>query len=246
MARFRADEAENYGGQGGGGFFGIQKNKGVKQVRFMYDSIADVEGMSVHKIKLDGKDRYVNCLRAYNEPVDNCPFCREKMAPLAKLFIPVYNIDEDAVQIWDRGKTMFEKMSSLCSRYAKKCHLVNNIFEVERHGEPNDKKTTYEIYQIDEDDTELADLPELPEILGKLVLDKTADDMEYYLEEGDFPPTDDDAEDEAPRRRGRDAEGVRDAEELPPSRRRDGSSERTSGRRTPASSRRDKSNEDDF
>lgn len=225
MARFNASESSHYGGQGGTGFFGIQTDKEVKQVRFMYDRVEDIEGMSVHKVEVNGKDRYVNCLRAYNEPVDNCPFCREKKPVQARLFIPLYNIDEDAVQIWDRGKTMFQKMTSLCARYATKNNLVNNIFEIERNGKTGDKKTTYEIYQVDKDDTEIADVGEVPEILGGFVLDKTAEDMEYYLEQGQFPPTDDEA-DEMPIRR-RDAKPV----------------ERSEGRRTPARRRND---EDSF
>lgn len=232
MARFRADEADNYGGQGGGGFFSIQNDKEVKQVRFMYDKVEDIEGMSVHKIKLDDKDRYVNCLREYNQPVDDCPFCREKIPVQARLFIPVYNMDEDTVQIWDRGKTMFAKMTSLCSRYATKCNLVNNVFEIERNGKPKDTKTTYEIFQVDRDDTELADLGEIPTVLGGIVLDKTAEDMEYFLEADEFPPTSDDSDDEPVRRRD-----SRDSE------RRDNSKKET-GRRTPANSRR--RNEDSF
>ena len=226
MARFKADEVDNYGGQGGGGFFSIQKDKEVKQVRFMYDSVNDVEGYAVHKVKIDGKDRYVNCLRSYNEPVDNCPMCRDKIPVQARLFIPVYNIDEDAVQVWDRGKTMFEKITGLCARYGTKESFVSHIFEVERHGKANDKKTTYEIFEVDSDDTQLSDLPELPEIVGGVVLDKTADDMEYFLAEGEFPPTDDDKDDpdEEPVRR-RDAKPSRE-------------SSRDTGRRTPARSGR--------
>ena len=195
MARFRAGEEEHYGGQGGGGFFSIANDKEVKRVRFLYNGIEDVEGMSVHKIKVDDKDRYVNCLREYNQPVDMCPFCREKYPVQARLFVPLYNADEDAVQIWDRGKTMFQKIASVCSRYANKNHLVNNIFEIERNGKPKDQKTTYELYQVDKDDTEISDLcEELPKILGGLVLDKTADDMEYFLIEKDFPPAEDEEE----------------------------------------------------
>ena len=229
MARFKADQADNYGGQGGGGFFSIQNDKEVKQVRFMYDTVEDIEGMSVHKIKIGDKERYVNCLREYNEPVDNCPFCREKMPVQARLFIPVYNIEEDAVQIWDRGKTMFQKMTSLCSRYATKNNLVNNIFEVERNGKPKDQKTTYELYQVDKDDTEIADLGDLPQILGGVVMDKSYDDMEYYLEEGEFPPTEDDNDAGVKRRESRSNSRDR---------------ERESTRRTPANSRRSK--EDTF
>jgi len=231
MARFSADQADNYGGQGGGGFFSIQNDKQVKQVRFMYDKVEDIEGMSVHKVELNGKDRYVNCLREYNDPIDTCPFCREKKPVQARLFIPVYNLDEDAVQIWDRGKTMFQKMTSLCSRYATKNNLVNNIFEVERNGKPKDQKTTYEIYQIDKDDTEIADLGELPKVLGSLVMDKTAEDMEYYLEQGEFPPNDNESEDERPIRR-------RDADDS-------GRESRRAERRTPANNGR-RRNEDSF
>ena len=43
MARFKAEDVNNYGGQGGSGFFGIAKNKEVKQVRFMYNTVDDIE-----------------------------------------------------------------------------------------------------------------------------------------------------------------------------------------------------------
>lgn len=240
MARFKADEASNYGGQGGSGFFGLANDKETKQVRFMYNRVEDIEGMSTHKVQVGDKERYVNCLRSYNEPLDNCPFCREnketKKYPVqARLFIPVYNLEEDAVQIWDRGKTMFQKMTSLCSRYATKHDLVSNIFEIERNGKPKDTNTTYEIYFVDEDETKLEDLPEVPEILGGIVLDKTADDMEYYLETGEFPPTDDEEEQPVRRRESSRASSRESAKPV--------SRERETTRRTPARGRR---NEDTF
>lgn len=226
MARFNASESSNYGGQGGGGFFGISEDKGIKKVRFLYNNEEDIEGFSVHKVEVDGKERYVNCLRSYKDPIDACPFCREHIKTQVKLFVPVYNIDEDAVQIWDRGKKMFEKMSSLCSRYASKDNLVNHIFEVERHGKPKDTATTYEIYEVEKDDTELEDFEDIPNILGGLVMDKSADDMEYFLESKEFPPEDE--EDVKPRRRGssRRDDTEEEAEEEKPSR-------RTPQRRTP-------------
>ena len=229
MARFNASESANYGGQGGGGFFGISEDKGVKRVRFLYNNEDDVEGFSVHKVKIGDKERYVNCLRTYKDPIDNCPFCRNRESTQVKLFIPVYNIDEDQIQIWDRGKKMFEKMSSICSRYAKKDNLVQHIFEVERHGKPKDTSTTYEIYEVESDDTQLDDFEDIPKILGGLVLEKSAEDMEYYLEAGEFPPEDD--SEEMPKRRGssrRNEESEDDEEEERPTRR---ESRRTPSRR---------------
>ena len=228
MARFNAKESENYGGQGGGGFFGISEDKGVKRVRFLYNNEDDIEGFSVHVVEVNGKERYVNCPRTYKDPIDMCPFCREKVKTQVKLFIPVYNVDEDAVQIWDRGKKMFEKMSALCTRYAKKENLVQHVFEVERHGKPKDTGTTYEIFEVDSDDTQLEDFEDIPKILGGLVLDKSADDMEYYLESKEFPPEEDE-EEEKPRRRGssrrQEAEEDTEEEERPA---------RRTERRTPA------------
>lgn len=190
MARFHAEEAEKYGGQGGAGYFSLKNDKDVARVRFMYNGIDDVVGYAVHQVEIDGKKRWVNCLREYNEPVDNCPFCRKRMYTSAKLFIPLYNIDEDKVQIWERGKKFISKISSLCARYPD---VVSHIFEIERNGKKGEQTTTYEIYEVGKDDTTLEDLPEVTDPLGTLVLDKSSDDMEFYLENGYFPPTGDDA-----------------------------------------------------
>lgn len=223
MARFNVNDSEHYGGSGGSGFFKISNDKEVARVRFLYEGIDDVEGYAVHRVQIGMKDngkpdyRYVNCLREYNQPVSECPFCRDGIPQMAKVFVPLYNIDQDQIQVWDRGKTFFSKLSGLCSRYK---NLVSHICEIERHGKPGDTSTTYEIYEVDSDDSSLEDF-EVPQILGKIVLDKTAEDMEYYLQEEQFPPEDDEP---APSRRG----GRKQEEEEEAPRR------RTQGRRTPA------------
>ena len=199
MARFNANEVDRYGGQGGAGYFKLVNDKDVARVRFMYNGIDDLEGYAVHEVMVDGKKRYVNCLRAYNEPIDQCPFCKAKKFQVAKLFVPLYNIDEDKVQIWERGKKFFAKMSSICSRYANGNDLVAQVFEVERNGKAHETTTTYEIYPVDRPDgTTLDDLPERPQIVGGVVLDKTAEEMEYYLDNECFP-----SDGQPVRRRGR-------------------------------------------
>lgn len=188
MARFKADQVVNYGGQGGTGYFSLKKDKEVARVRFMYNGADDVEGYAVHEVEIDGRKRWLNCLRDYNQPKDVCPFCREGRFQSAKLFVPLYNIDEDKCQVWERGKKFFSKLSSICSRYP---NVVSHVFEIERNGEPGDMATTYEIFEVDKDNTTLEDLPEPTPILGNIVLDKSPEDMEYYLETGEFPPEDD-------------------------------------------------------
>ena len=247
MGRVAFDDIDNYGGQGGAGFFRLKKDKEVAQVRFLYNGIEDVEAYAVHKVDTpDSKyGRYVNCLRSYDEPKDNCPFCREGVPQQVRLFIPLYNIDEDKIQIWDRGKTFAHKMTSLCSRYP---NLVSHVFEIERNGKENDKKTTYETYEVDKDDTTLEDLDvQIQDILGGAVLDKTAEDMEYYLEAKEFPPDEDEDEEPVRRRPSRRRDSDEDdydedeVDEEPKSRR---SHADRGGRRTPANTRSRNKNDD--
>lgn len=224
MARFNTETADKYGGQGGAGYFSLKHDKDVAKVRFMYNSIDDVEGYAVHQVEIDDKKRYVNCLREYNQPKDVCPFCKAGKFTSAKLFIPIYNLDEDRVQVWERGKKFISKISSICARYP---NVVSHVFEIERNGQKGDTSTTYEIYEVDKDETTLDDLPEQSDVLGTLVLDKSADDMEFYLDNGYFPPDGDDA----PVRRRSSRQ-----EEEPPF-----EEDRRGSRRTPATSgRRDR------
>ena len=112
----------------------------------------------------------------------------------------MYNIDTDKVEIWDRGKKFFGKMSGLCSRYK---NIVSHTFDIERHGKAGETSTTYEVYEVEQDDTTIEDF-EVPEIMGGTVLEKSVDDMEYYLQEGEFPPDEgEEQEEEPPVRRGR-------------------------------------------
>ena len=194
MARFGIEQADNYGGQGGGGFFSLKNDHDTARVRFLYNSIDDVEGFAVHQVEIDGKKRWVNCLREYGEPVDACPMCKSGSFTTVKYFVPLYNVDTGAIVVWERGKKFGAKLSSLCSRYP---NLVSHIFEIERVGAKGDTNTTYEIYEVGSDDTTLEDF-EIPNPLGTVVLDKTPEELEEFLDTGSF--------DSAPvqRRGGRD------------------------------------------
>lgn len=201
--RFSYEEADNYGNNGASSFFQLKNDKETAKVRIMYTGMKDVQGLSVHEIELNGKKRYVNCIREYDEPIDKCPLCKANYKIIAKIFVPLFNEETGEVQVWERGKKFLGKLSSLCSRYD---NLVSRVFEIERNGKPKDTATTYEIYPIgDADSTTLDDLPEPVDIMKGIVLDKSADDMSYFLKYHEFPDTTDAGEDvpfeEEPRRR---------------------------------------------
>lgn len=204
MGRFMADEADNYGGTGGTGFFSLKNDKDVAKIRIMYRDASDVCGYAVHEVQVNDKKRYVNCIRNYNEPASKCPFCANGKKQVAKLFIPVFDIESGSVKIWERGKNFFGQISSICGRYGSKGDLVSHIFEVERNGKKGDTNTTYAFYEVEQTDTTLEDLPEVTEILGGFILDKSAEEMEYFLDNEEFPSDSDNfdrATEERPRRR---------------------------------------------
>lgn len=183
MAKFSVEQGENFGGQGGGGFFSIKNDKEVAHVRFLYNGIDDVSGYSVHEIELNGKKRYVNCLREYGDPVDACPFCKAGKFNQVKYFVPIYNMDTDSLQTWERGKKFGAKLTSMCSRYP---NTVSHTFEIERNGKAGDTQTTYEIYETGETPNVTLEDFDVPNPLGTIILDKSAEEMETYLNTGDF------------------------------------------------------------
>lgn len=219
--RFRHDEADNYEVKSsGGGYFSLKNDKDTAHVRFMYNTIDDIVGDTVHEIEVDGRKRYVSCLRAYNSPIDDCPFCREHMPTKTKVFVPLYNLDERKAQVWERGTKFIQQISGICARYASNNDLVAQEFEIERNGKPRDTATTYGIYPVGSPDgTTLEDLGDMPKILGGVILEKSYEDMEYFLEDGQFPP-----EESGVQRRG--ARVDRSSEPY-------NSRERNVGRRTP-------------
>lgn len=185
MAEFKLGEENNYGSSGTtSSFFSIKEDGGVKRVRFMYRNVDDIKGYAVHEVQVNGKRRYVNCLRTYNSPIDDCPLCKSGSVQQVKVYIPLYDTETQKVCFWERGKKFFSRMSSLCTRFPD---VVAHEFEIERHGEKGSTDTTYEIFEVNHDNTRIEDLPEVPDVIGGIILDKTASEMNEYLRTGEFP-----------------------------------------------------------
>ena len=183
MAKFSMNEADNYGVSNQGSFFTLKDDGDTARVRFLYETADDVEGYSVHTVKIGDKDRYVNCLRTYNEPIDNCPLCKAGNKIKPRLFVKLYNEDAGECQLWERGKTFFDTLSGLSNRYNP---LYNKVIEIERHGKKGDMQTTYQTYPCDDSEPVNIDDFECPEPLGFTVMDKTFEEMETFIRTGDF------------------------------------------------------------
>lgn len=199
MGTFSYEDADKYGGNGSGGsFFKLENDMDVAKVRILGRDMNDFPGYACHEVKIGDSRKLVNCLREYSDPIDVCPFCAEKMKIVAKCFIPLYNLDTKEVQMWERGKAIFKTLSGYVSRHKD---VFSWVTEIERHGKPKDTGTTYQFYDDGKDDDVKLEDFDVPEVLGRYVLDKTAEEMEYFLDHGDFPDDNEDNEEPAVRRR---------------------------------------------
>ncbi len=189
MGRFNVSDIDNYGNNSGSSFFSLKNDGDTARVRFMYNTAEDIVGYAVHEVTDEnGRKRYVSCLREYNEPKSKCPLCAANNVQKAKIYIPIYDVDEEEVKLWERGKTYFAEISAICARYSSAdTPLVAQVFDIERIGKKNDPKTVYRPYPVGSpDNTRLEDLPEPPDALGSIVLEKTAEEMQNYLDTGSF------------------------------------------------------------
>lgn len=179
-ARIKIQDSGKFSSNGSGGFFSLADDGDVARVRFLYEEEdgSDIDYYLVHRVNIDGKDRYVNCLAVDDEGhvnKEDCPLCGANYNMQEKLFLQLYNIDKGEVQIWERGKTFVRKLMSYINRYR---HLCAQEFEIERKGKKGDKGTTYELFNLDKDNMTLAEFDhERQDLLGGLILDCTPDEM---------------------------------------------------------------------
>lgn len=181
MARFDVSQVDNYKPAGAGSYFSLANDGDYAKVRLMYRDMKDVELFSVHEVEVNGQTYWVNCLREYDQPVDNCPLCAAGNKIQVKMWVPLYLEDTKEVKIWERGRTFVSKLQSAERRFNP---LVSNVFEIERNGKKGDQNTTYELIHISQDDKQLQDLPELPQIVGTVVKELTFEQLQEFLETG--------------------------------------------------------------
>ena len=187
MARIANNDADKYVPSNSGEWFVLKNDGDTAKVQFMFADCSELDVFTAHKVQLNGKERYVNCPREYGEDLNVCPLCRDGYKLNIARFVVMYCLDDGKVKIWERGKQFIIRLEGLANRYYP---LYNTVFEIERHGRPGDTQTTYEIYPCpNEKPIDLNEI-EKPELLGSIVLDKSVEDMEYYIENAVFPNTD--------------------------------------------------------
>ena len=184
MGKITTEQARNLTNNSSSGFFTLKNDGDNAKVKFMYDSVSDIETYAVHEVEVNGFTRHVDCLKDA-EGNGVCPFCEKGFKRTARTFFKLYNTDKKAVEVWDCGVKRAPLIENLL-KMSQSEKLVNNCYEIIRHGKAKSTDTTYELILQGKDNITLDDLPKVPEIYGRYVLKKTPEEMEYYIVNNKF------------------------------------------------------------
>lgn len=127
------------------GLFRLVNDGDHADVVFLYQSMKDMLVAQAHYIKSADYSGYVHCAG------QGCPACGKGIRVQTKLFIPVYNIDKDEIEFWDRNMKFEPVMEqAVFNRFPNPSEFV---FRITRHGVPNDINTTYSIEAVGKNTT---------------------------------------------------------------------------------------------
>ena len=185
-------------------FFGLKNDGDEAIVRFIQDDIKSFEIVTTHQIQTEnGRFRNVNCLRDPREPLDKCPFCKAGLPVRQRFYIHMiqYDSSDDGMGnikitpkpvVWERSFQYVERLKGYIDNYGPLSEIICKII---RHGKPGDMKTTYEIIpnlskQIFSDQMypKIEDAFKDYSAVGTTVLNKSAKELQYYIDYGKFPP----------------------------------------------------------
>ena len=198
MAQISYNEVSSRGdGDFGVGFFSLKADGDEAIVRILCDNISDLDILTVHPVTVGNSNfpnRNVNCLRTPREPLEKCPFCNSGEKVRQRVFIKMLQYDaqtrEPSAVVWDRPAGVFvPRLKSYVDNYGP---LSNIMCKIVRHGSgldttydiiPNINPTVYTLENYRLDASAFKDF----NVVGRMVLDKSAEEMIVYLRTGSFP-----------------------------------------------------------
>ena len=180
------------------GFFNLKNDGDEAVVRFMIDSVDDMEILTVHDIRVDGRFRQVSCLRDPRDPMENCPLCAKGENVKQVIFLKMLQYEntpngiEAKPVVWQRNANTYAfRIKGYLDNYGP---LSNILCKIVRHGASGDMKTTYDIIpnlsptQFPQENYPInADAFKNYSALGTVVIDRNKDDINTFISTGNFP-----------------------------------------------------------
>lgn len=145
------DQARNLSG-GGSSYFKLEEGKSA-MVRFLYNTMEDMEPIACHNVQLPNSQYPQNilCARETAEsPVSDCIYCAKGEKLVARYIIPIYNEDKQEIQYWVRTGKFEEKLAAHTEDFNGQAPISGQVFKMIRTG--SGTSTDYELIRTGNND----------------------------------------------------------------------------------------------
>lgn len=184
-------------------FFTLRNDGDQAIVRFMYEDTSTFEIFTVHDANVGGKRRKINCIRDPREPITTCPMCASGKTVSNRFFIKMieYRTNEQnqiipCPVVWERSLSYATKLKGMLDEYGP---LSDCLFKIKRNGAAGSMDTSYEIFFCSPKVYPNEMYPKVDDafkdvtFLNTLIIDKSREDLEVFINTGSFPSTSDNA-----------------------------------------------------
>ena len=182
------------------GYFKLINDGDEATVRFVYDDPSELVMAHVHDEPVGkNKHRRILCLRnGARDDMSVCPLCARGDKFFAKVYLKLveYTKDENGkviceAKIWERPETFADTIVEYINNYGG---LKDVVFKIKRKGAKGDKETNYILTPMPstvytEENGYVKDFSAFDNFsfYPHSFLSKTKEDMEAYIESGEFP-----------------------------------------------------------
>lgn len=189
-------------------WFSLKDDHARAVVRFMEDSVETLDILTVHAVNFNNATLKANCIRDAHDPVEKCPLCARGDALIQKVYVKLLRYNEDqngnvtiSTEIWERPVGFIKELQNKITNYGP---LKNNLFIVTRNGARGDTNTRYTVDFAPAPMYSPEKYPMIPDafanfkLVGNKVLDKSYDELMYYVSHNNTFPAKENASQAAP------------------------------------------------
>lgn len=142
MARITNDQIKEYS-RGGGSFFSLKDGESAN-IRFLYNTYADISAFVVHEYAKNNNYATIDCGRQAGDPLDMCKWCASGNKPVVRVVLAIYNEDAQEIQYWKRSGSWLEsELKPYLDEIPVGQPISGQVYKIKRTGKTmNDTKYT--------------------------------------------------------------------------------------------------------
>lgn len=176
-------------------YFALKNDRDSALVRFMHDTVESFDVVDTHDVKIGERQRRIACT-GDNGSTEPCPFCAAGMPVRQRMYVHLLQYDTDSTgkitvtpKVWDRPVGYAYKMRDFINNYGP---LSDMLFVIVRNGAARDPSTSYSEMPAMPNRYPPENYPKINAFenytaKGTAVMQRSAADMQTYLETGNFP-----------------------------------------------------------